>query len=228
MTSPHFDVEIIYRPGRHQLVADAPSRRKGHKDLPDSETIRPLFAAPMDPFQDEKDHSAIFDTFAEYKRHIQKGEEPSQVGNGTYLVKDNTLFKTIHNQWGEEIVVEVPTTQEATKEIVRKLHHELGHLGVQTMLAALRIRANIPYARDIVEHTLKIGDQCQFLERGPPAMQPLHPIPRVDAGDAWAFDFVRPLVKTKNGNRYILTAIDLGTDWTIAQALPQRSGEAVE
>jgi len=35
----HFDVEIIYRP--------------------DSETIQPLFAAPMDPCQDEKDHSAI-------------------------------------------------------------------------------------------------------------------------------------------------------------------------
>ena len=58
-------------------------------------------------------------------------------------------------------------------------------------------------------------------------MQPLHPIPRIDAGDSWAFDFVGPLAKTTRGNQYLLTAIDLGTDWTIAQAIPKRSSEAV-
>ena len=223
----HFDVEIIYRPGKHQLVADALSRRKGHPDLPDSETIRPLFAAPMNPFEEERDHSAIFQTFAEYKRRLQRGEESATVGNGTYLTKDDILYKHIRNRWGEEIEVEVPTTQEAAKEIVRKLHRELGHLGVQTMLAALRIRANVPYARDIVEQTLKTCDECQFMQRGPAVTQPLHPIPRVDAGDMWAFDFVGPLSKTQKGNRYLLTAMDLGTDWTIAQALPQRSSDAV-
>ena len=58
-------------------------------------------------------------------------------------------------------------------------------------------------------------------------MQPLHPIARVDAGDSWAFDFVGPLAKTTRGNQYLLTAIDLGTDWTIAQAIPKRSSEAI-
>jgi hypothetical protein len=193
----HFDVEIIYRPGRHQLVAEVLSRRKGLRDLPDSETIRPLFAAPMDPYEEERDHSAIFNTFAEYKRHLQKGEESASVGNGTYLTNNDVLYKTIRNRWGEEITVEVPTSQETAKEAIRKLHQELGHLGVKTMLAALRTRANIPYAQEIVEQTLKTCDECQFAQRGPPALQPLHPIPRVDAGDAWAFDFVGLLSKTK-------------------------------
>jgi hypothetical protein len=58
-------------------------------------------------------------------------------------------------------------------------------------------------------------------------MQPLYLIPHVDAGDAWAFDFIGPLSKTKNGNRYLLTAIDLGTDWTIAQAIPTKLSDAV-
>jgi hypothetical protein len=49
----------------------------------------------------------------------------------------------------------------------------------------------------------------------------------VDAGDAWAFDFVRPLTKTHNGNKYLLMAIDLGTDWTIAQAIPTKSSNSV-
>lgn len=58
-------------------------------------------------------------------------------------------------------------------------------------------------------------------------MQPLHPIPHVDAYNAWALDFVGPLTKTKRGNQYLLTAIDLGTDWMIAQAIPKRSSDAV-
>ena len=223
----HFNVEIIYRPGRHQLVADALSRRKGLEDLLDSQTISPMFAAPMNLHDEERDHSAIFNTFAEYKRRLQKGEEPAAVGNGMYLIKDNVLYKTICNRWGEEITVQVPTTQEAAKEAVRKLHQELGHLGVKTMLAALRIPVNIPYAQDIVEHVLKTCDECQFAQRGPTTLQPLHPIPRVDAGDAWAFDFVGPLSKTKQGNQYLLTAMDLGTDWMIAQAIPKRSSDAV-
>ena len=224
----HFDIEIIYRPGRHQLVADALSRRKGHDDLPDSETLKPLFAAPMTPFDDdEKDRSAIFNTFAEYKRRLQQGEASATVGNGTYLLKGDALYKRIPNQWGEETEVEVPVTQNAAKEVVQKMHHELGHLGTKTMLVALRTRVNIPYAQEIVERILRTCDQCQFAQRDPAAFQPLHPIPRVDAGDVWAFDFIGPLSKTKTGNQYLLTAMDLGTDWTIAQALPRKSSDAV-
>ena len=134
----HFDVEIIYRPGRHQLVADALSRRKGHDEMPDSETIQPLFAAPMEEeSKDPKDHSLIFQTFAEYQRRLQNGEEPATVGNGTYMTSGDVLFKTIANRWGEDIQFEVPTSQNAAKEIIRTIHNELGHLGTKATLAAL-------------------------------------------------------------------------------------------
>jgi hypothetical protein len=85
----HFEVETMYRPGKHQLVADALSRRKGLKELPDSETLTPLFVAPMDLHEPEKkDRSAIFQTFAEYKRRLLSGEDSATVGKGTYLVKE--------------------------------------------------------------------------------------------------------------------------------------------
>ena len=45
----HFNVEIIYRPGKHQLVADVLSHRKGHAKVLDTETLNPLFATPMTP-----------------------------------------------------------------------------------------------------------------------------------------------------------------------------------
>ncbi len=151
----HFDIEIIYRPGKHQLVADALSHRKGHDDVPDSETLIPLFAAPMDPLENrERDHNTVFKTFAEYKRRLQRGEASATVGNGTYLLKGDTLRKKIRNRWGEEIDVEVPITQEAAKEAVRRVHGDLGHLGTKNTLAALRTRVSIPFAQEIVERTL--------------------------------------------------------------------------
>ena len=108
---------------------------------------------------------------------LQNGEEPATIGNGTYLTNGDVLFKTIANRWGENIQVEVPTLQDTAKEIIRTVHNELGHLGTKAMLAALQTWANIPYAQDLVEQTLKTCDQCQFTQRKPIAMQPLHPIP---------------------------------------------------
>ena len=92
----HFDVEIIYRPGKHQLVADALSRRKGHAEVLDSETLNPLFAAnfePTNPFANKKDRLPIYQTFAEYKRRLIQGKDPTKVGNGSYLLQGNALYK---------------------------------------------------------------------------------------------------------------------------------------
>jgi hypothetical protein len=151
----HFDVEIIYRPGKHQLVADALSQRKGLRDIPDSETLTPLFVAPMNPLETkEKDCSAIFQTFTEYKQCLMLGEDPATVGNGTYLVKEDILCKQIKNRWGEDIEVIVPTMQEQAEEEVEKLHCALGHLGTKAMLAAMKTRVSIPYAQEIVEKKL--------------------------------------------------------------------------
>ena len=95
------------------------------------------------------------------------------------------------------------------------------------MLAALCTRYSIPFAQEMVEQCVESCGPCQFLQRVPPPSQPLHPIPRVDAGDVWAFDFIGPLPKTLKGNQYLLTAMDLGMNWTIAQVLPRWSGQSV-
>jgi hypothetical protein len=225
----HFDVEIIYRPGKHQLVADALSCRKGHKDIPETETLKPLFTGTMDQDEEKETENdgGIYKIYEAYKQRLQKGEDPRTIGNSTYLLMGNILYRRIRNQWGAEIDVEVPTSDTEAEEAVRSLHNNLGHLGTPTMVKALQTRFSILYARKLVQEVVRTCNPCQFANCEPAAMQVLHPIARADIADAWAMDFVGPLPKTDNGNQYILTAMDLGSDWTIAQAIPHKSREAV-
>lgn len=52
-------------------------------------------------------------------------------------------------------------------------------------------------------------------------MKPSEPFKR------WNLDFVGPLPETKNGNRYILVAIDSFTKWSIAKAMPEATAHNV-
>ena len=93
----------------------------------------------MGPREDEeRDHSAIFETFAEYKRRLLHGEESATVGNGTYLLKEGDLYKTIKNRWGEDIEVAVPTSRTQAEGEVEKVHQDLGHLGTRATLAVIK------------------------------------------------------------------------------------------
>jgi hypothetical protein len=157
----HFDVEIMYRPGRNQLVADTLSRRQGHDDIPDSETLKPLFAGVMDAPK----HEGLFCIYSEYEQRLQQGEDPQAIGNGTYLIIGDVLHRRIKNQWGADIEVEVPTSPDKAEEVVQQLHHDMGHLGVLTLLAALHTRFSIPYVRKVVEKVVVTTKRVYFIFR---------------------------------------------------------------
>jgi transposase InsO family protein len=217
----HFDVQIIYRPGRSQVAADALSRREGHEEVLDSD-YKPLYAFAAE--LEEPDRSAIYKTLAKYKQDLLKN---IPVGEGKYTVWDNRLYKNISTEAERPQFVLVPTTVDEAYAIVTALHRDLGHLGMNAVTEALRSRAWIPYASELVEEIVRSCDQCQFTKRGLTVSQPLHPLPRVNAADVWAFDFVGPLPKTKKGRQYLLTAMDLGTDYPLAEPLASRSAESV-
>ena len=93
----------------------------------------------MGPREDEeRDHSAIFETFAEYKQHLLHREESATVRNGTYLLKEGDLYKMIKNHWGEDIEVAVPTSRTQAEGEVEKVHQDLGHLGTRATLAVIK------------------------------------------------------------------------------------------
>jgi hypothetical protein len=191
----HFDVQIIYRPGRSQAAADALSRRKGHADVPDSE-YEPLYvhASELKPAE----HEAIFGTLEGYRTNLLKG---GVVANGNYSVRGKILYKNISTDNSPPPQYVVPTSFKNALELVSALHTDLGHLGINAVQGALRDRAWMPFSTAIVEHTVRTCNHCQFTRWDQTVPQSLHPLPRVEACDLWAFDFIGPLPKTKMDNQ---------------------------
>ncbi len=215
----HFDVRIIYRPGCNQLAADALSRRPGNPDVPDSETLGPLFVHPLEP--DQPVPVARFRTLEEWRQQliIDPAAEPSQRG---YALQNEHLWRRISNESGD-IIVRVPTSLEDARELIHAIHDQIGHLGARAVLDTLRTRAQIPSVTDLVTDIVRRCNQCQFTRREAPVPQHLHPLPRVDAFDCWAFDWIGLLQKSTRGSQYILTAIDHGSDLPHATAHSARS-----
>src|SRR5947209_19410366 len=58
-------------------------------------------------------------------------------------------------------------------------------------------------------------------------MAPLHPIKIGQPFDHIGIDFVRPLPETKQGNKYIIVAIEYLTKWSKAKAILSKYAEII-
>ncbi|TFY51095.1 hypothetical protein EVJ58_g10743 [Rhodofomes roseus] len=221
-----FDVQIRYRPGSHQLAADALSRREGLPEVTDADTSGALLAMPAEN-QDsvEVDRSALFETMLRWKEDLQRdpSAEPSRRG---FLHHDGHLYRAV-NLGDGDVYLRVPTSLDAAFDTIRSVHVDIGHLGTRAVVAALRTRVWMPNVTELVEWVIRRCDACQFTRREAPVPQPLHPMPRTEAFSRWALDFIGPLPRTKRGNMYILTTMDHGTDQAHADPLPRRSQTSV-
>jgi hypothetical protein len=137
------------RPGKHQLVTDTLSHQIGHKDVLENETLKSLFTGTMDKDKDKEkeSNSRIYKIYEAYKQWLQKGKDPRTIGNGTYLLMDDTLYCQIQNQWGAEVDIEEPLSNAKAKEAVCTL----GHLGMLTMVKALQTHFSILYVCKVVQ-----------------------------------------------------------------------------
>ncbi|KAG0775309.1 hypothetical protein G6F21_013953 [Rhizopus arrhizus] len=56
---------------------------------------------------------------------------------------------------------------------------------------------------------------------------PMKPLEIPHAFSRWHLDFIGELPTTKNGNRWLLMAVDYTTNWPIARALNNATGEEI-
>ena len=99
-----------------------------------------------------------------------------------------------------------------------------GHFAVDIMFDKIKSRYYWPQMYENIREYIKSCDSCQ--RRGKyKRNEPLHPIPVHSPFYQIGIDFVGPLPKTKNGNKYIITAMDYLTKWPEAKAIPEATAE---
>jgi len=113
------------------------------------------------------------------------------------------------------------------KIIVENIHEDLGHYGKSVIAAATKERYFV--SLQLLNDALKILDACIPCQLYKPQLLTtarINPMGTMKPFECWGIDYVGPLVRTRNGNEYLLTAIDLATSKAHAYPLAQRSAEA--
>lgn len=76
---------------------------------------------------------------------------------------------------------------------------------------------------------LKTCQQCQLASRAEKNIHhsPMKPLDVPPAFSRWHLDFIGKFPTTKNGNRWILVAVDYATNWPIIRALKNATGDEI-
>lgn len=140
-----------------------------------------------------------------------------------YEFRDGTLLKKPSAGYGERIVPE-PNDR---IHVIREIHSEMGHLGVNKVTAMLAGRFYFRGMRDAVRAELRQCDACARRKADFKEDPELRPIPPLPSMQGLAMDVFGPLPLTPRGNKYVCIAIDRFTKWPEAKALPDKTCDSV-
>jgi hypothetical protein len=116
-------------------------------------------------------------------------------------------------------------------DLIQRLHDEYGPLSVGGMQNLLLTRGWWPCMNQDVKAFASACPNCPVAQpgrRGQEREFPRLPTPRdIQPFQRWGIDLLGRLPKTKDGNRWILTAIDYATGWPITKALPYAAEDAI-
>ena len=106
---------------------------------------------------------------------------------------------------------------------LKRFHDGIGHLKFESVVELLERRFWWPTLRSDLKEFISTCAQCQLDATGQPKHPPpSRPLPSVAIPfERWGIDWVGPLPITKNGNSYVITAIDYATRWVVALAVPE-------
>lgn len=125
----------------------------------------------------------------------------------------------------ETLVLVVPYVERA--DLLLRLHEEMGRHGQAGTYALVEAHMWWPSLHMDVYAIVCECRACQLIKRGTPGVAPLHPIPPAHPFERWGLDFISQLPKTKQGNCWIIAAIDYGTSWPIAHAMKEATAKNV-
>ena len=219
-----YDPDIQYKPGRENHVPDLLSRRDGPNCTTDTQPLEPNYLYALKAIQ-ESDWPKFY-TLAEenwpptYKDLLTKHKEK-------FVVRADQVFRIIKNGNDKYEARYVLFARRA--DLVQEFHKSVGHASKITVLDLMRKRWWWPGMRADIQEWLAACEQCQLAANADRKNHhaPMKPLEVPPAFSRWHLDFIGELPTTINGNRWLLVAVDYATNWTIARAVPDATGEAI-
>ncbi|SAL95618.1 hypothetical protein, partial, partial [Absidia glauca] len=220
-----YDPDIQYKPGKEQVVPDALSRIV-QPSTPDEEKEKSvpeyLYALDLVP---PVIHTTDWPLYYLYDRQVVPPVTLTKLDEDrdSFVVEAKDVFK----KSGDNKLRFVPYVRRA--DLISRYHHMVGHASIKSMLHLLESRFWWPDLRKEVTEWLEQCQECQLAGRPERGVHkaPMHPLPIPEPFGRWHLDFIGQLPTTRQGNQWILMAVDYTTNWPIARAVPRATAGAI-
>lgn len=220
-----YDFKLIHRKGKHNVVPDALSRihmeeNENALDMYEKKEIDTCATVTLNDFQSSTDP-----IYAKLCQTIQN-QNKSGIWDKQYKYQNDLLYYLKRFKFEKKWVIYVPA--EFTKQVLFQNHDDIlaGHGGFFKTLKRIQHHYFWPKMRDEISQYCYTCQICQAAK--PSNENNISPMGQFrEPKYPWrmiATDFIGPLPRSKNGNAWILTVVDLFTKYTLA--FPLRNATA--
>lgn len=162
---------------------------------------------------------------SEYPKEIKDQHEKIQLEklSKKYIIQKRNLFRQTKEGKYQRVIL-----PDQTELILYNLHKDQNgaHLGIESTYEKLKERYYWPQMYESIKQYIKSCDNCQ--RRGKPnRREELIPIKVTGIFKRIGIDIKGPLPITKNGNKYIIVAMDYFSKWPEAKAIPNAKADTV-